>query len=79
MRELIQASRKALAVKQANIVAGAGALVASGMASAAIPLSDVQTGLTSAVTSGETVGGYVMVGVAALVVVGLVIGIIKKL
>lgn len=79
MRELIQNSRKALQSKTAKLSAGAGALVASGLASAAIPLTDVQTGITSAVTSGETVGGYVMVGVAALVVVGLVIGIIKKL
>lgn len=79
MRELIENSRKALASKKAQMAAGASALVASGMSQAAIPLSDVQTGITTAVASGETVGGYVMVGVAALVVVGLIVGIIKKL
>ena len=66
------------AAKSLGLV-GAAAGVYAGNAMAAIPLTDVQTGLTAAVTSGETVGGYVMVGVAALVVVGLVIGIIKKL
>ena len=77
MRAIIENSRKALANKKAQ----AAALAAAGMsqAHAALDTAAVQTGLNAAVSTGETVGGYVVIGVATLVVIGLVIGIVKKL
>ena len=57
----------------------AGAAVVTGAANAALDTTAVQTGITAAQGSAETVGGYVIAAVAALVVVGLVIGIVKKL
>lgn len=77
MRAIIENSRKALANKKAQ----AAALVAAGMsqAHAALDTAAVQSGLNAAVGTGETVGGYVVIGVATLVVIGLVIGIVKKL
>ncbi len=62
-------------------VAGFGALAAAGMqqAHAALDTSAVDTAITAAVGTGTTVGGYVIAAVATLVVVGLVIGIVKKL
>lgn len=65
----------------ARTVAGFGALTAAGMqhAQAALDTSAVDTAITSAVGTGETVGGYVIAAVAALVVIGLIIGIVKKL
>lgn len=61
--------------------AGASALAASALTPvyAALDTTAVQTAITSATVTGETVGGYVIGSVAALVVIGLVIGIIKKL
>lgn len=58
------------------------AAAVSGVASSAIAAVDtagVQTAITGAQGSAETVGGYVIAAVAALVVVGLIIGIVKKL
>lgn len=42
-------------------------------------VADLQTKITEAAGQATTVGGYVAVAVAGLVVVGLVIGVIKKL
>lgn len=65
----------------AKSAAGFGALVTAGMqsAQAALDTAAVDTAITSAVGTGTTVGGYVIAAVATLVVVGLVIGIVKKL
>ncbi|MBW7902269.1 MAG: hypothetical protein H3C26_12360 [Rhodocyclaceae bacterium] len=46
---------------------------ASGLAQAA------QTGIDAAKGDGLTVGGYVVAAVAALVVVGVIIGLVKKM
>ena len=61
----------------AGVTAGLFGLIES--ASAAIALTEVQSGITAATTSGETVGGYVIAAVAALIVVGVIIGLVKKL
>ncbi len=65
----------------ARTVAGFGALAAAGMqqAHAALDTAAVDTAITAAIGTGTTVGGYVIAAVATLVVVGLVIGIVKKL
>lgn len=66
-----------LAAKLGLVGAAAVAYVESAMA--ALDTTAVQTGITGAVSSGETVGGYVVAGVASLVVIGLIIGIVRKL
>lgn len=48
-------------------------------ANAAIDLTEVETSLTAAQTSGESVGTLVIGVVAGLVVVGIIIGMVKKL
>jgi hypothetical protein len=62
----------------ARVVAGGSSLVAAGLASAAIDVADVQTALTSAQSSGEDVGAMVIGVVAALCVVGVIIGLVRK-
>lgn len=68
-------------IRSNKAVAGFGTLVAAGInhANAALDTASVGTALTAATTTGETVGGFVIAAVAALVVVGLIIGIVKKL
>lgn len=67
--------------KQASKIGlvGAAAVAYVENAIAAIDLTAVQTGISGAAASGETVGGYVAIAVVTLVAVGLIIGIIKKL
>lgn len=62
-------------------IAAAG-VVEFGLANAAgsgIDLTAVQTGVANAQSDGQTVGTYVIGAVAALVVVGVIIGLVKKL
>ena len=60
------------------VVAGGTALIAAVPARADI-VADVQGAITSATTQTSTVGGYVAVAVASLVVVGLVISMLRKM
>ena len=53
--------------------------VASGASFAAVDLEGVETAITANVASGETVGGYIIAGVAALAVVGVIIALVRKL
>jgi hypothetical protein len=48
-------------------------------AMAAVDTAGVETAITAAQTSAEGVGGAVIAAVAALVVIGLIIGIVRKL
>lgn len=57
----------------------AGSSLVAGSAMAALDTATVQTALTSAENTGTTVGGYVVGAVAALVVIGVVISIVRKL
>ena len=59
------------------LAAGLSSLGASVMA--AVDTAAVKTGIETAQQSAETTGGYVIAAVASLVVVGLIIGIMKKL
>lgn len=63
------------------VVAGLQGLMDAAVptAMAAIDLDAVETSLTAAQTSGESVGALVIGVVAALVVVSIVIGLVKKL
>jgi len=67
----------------AKVVAGGSAAVTSvtTWAQAATPdlAAAAKTGIEGAQSSGLTVGGYVVAATAALVVVGLVIVMVKKL
>jgi hypothetical protein len=45
---------------------------------AALDLTGIESKVTAATTSAETVGGYVIAAVAALIVVGLIISVIRK-
>lgn len=63
----------------ATVIAAVGTAVASLPASAAIVLEDVETKLQAAQTQGESVGTIIIGVVAALVVVGIIIGMVKKL
>lgn len=58
---------------------GAAATAFINNAMAAVDTAAVKTGLDTAISTGETVGGYVIVGAATLVVVGLIIGLVRKL
>ncbi|MBS1157772.1 MAG: Phage Coat protein [Proteobacteria bacterium] len=62
-----------------KVAAGISSLVAAGASYAAVDLTAVQTGITGAQTSGETVGGYVIAAVAGLVVVGVILAIVRKI
>lgn len=59
------------------LAAGLSSLGASVMA--AIDTSGVKAGIEAAQGSAETTGAYVITAVAALVVVGLIIGMVKKM
>lgn len=45
----------------------------------AVDTAAVETAIDASVSDAETVGGYVVAAVAALVVIGLIIGIIRKI
>lgn len=71
---------KALMAPAVAPVAGAGAAVLGSVGLSYADLaSDVQAGITSAQGTALTIGGYVVTAVAALVVVGLAIMMVKKL
>ena len=74
-----KAYRAGRAVAKGALGVTAGLVAVTENASAAIALTEVQSGITAATTSGETVGGYVIAAVAALIVVGVIIGLVKKL
>lgn len=80
----LRQARQYLADKTAALAAGCGALVVSGATwaqstSTSTMETAAKTGIETAQASGLTVGGYVVAAVAVLVVVGLVIGMVKKL
>lgn len=60
-------------------VAAAGSTVAASLPAHATLLTDTQTAITSAQGDALTVGGYVVAAVGALIVVGLVLGMVHKL
>jgi hypothetical protein len=64
---------KKLAVTGSSLVAAIGAQTAM-----ALDTTAVGTALTAAQGDGEAVGGMVITVVAGLVVVGIIIGLIKK-
>lgn len=77
MRKLTKSARK-----HANALALAvstGVATVSQNVLAAVDLTEVETSLTAAQTSGESVGTLVIGVVAGLVVVGIIIGMVKKL
>lgn len=61
----------------APVAAGASSLYASTVS--ADWLTDAQTALTAAGTDGKTIGGYVIVVVAGMAVIGLAIAVMRKL
>ncbi len=63
----------------AAVGAGSAAVVSSMPAQASTLLTDTQTAITDASGDALTVGGYVVAGVAGLIVISLVIGMIHKL
>lgn len=72
--QLAQINRSAV-----KIGASASALLASSLTFAAVDITKVESGITAAQTSGESVGALVVGAVAALVVVGIIIGLVKKI
>ena len=79
MKEKLE-NLKALAQRHgAKVGAGLSALGASVAAHADDLTTSAQVGITAAQTQGTTVGGYVVAAVAALCVVGVIIGIVKKM
>lgn len=62
--------------KAGYVVAG---LALTGGQAMALDTTAVQTSIAAAQTDAETVGGYVIATVAALVVIGLIVSIVKKL
>ena len=58
---------------------GAASVAYIESALAAVDTTAVGTAITGAQTSAETVGGFVIAAVAGLVVIGLIIGVVKKL
>lgn len=64
--------------KVAAAAVGAYALGMSGLASANIDVTGVETALTAAQTTGEQAGTKVIAVVAGLVVVGIIIALVKK-
>ena len=69
---------KPKALAAAALGAGSAVLGSAGLSYADLA-SDVQAGITSAQGTALTIGGYVVTAVAALVVVGLAIMMVKKL
>lgn len=70
--------RKLSAVTRNLSIAAVGSVMASS-AFAEVDIAGVQTAITGAETDAGTVGGYVIAAVAGLVVIGLIIGIVKKI
>lgn len=62
-----------------NTCIGLTGFVAANSAFAAVDTAAVETAIDNSVGDAETVGGYVVAAVAALVVIGLIIGIIRKI
>ncbi len=60
-----------------SIGAGSASLISSAHASTL--LTDTQTALTDAAADAATVGGYVVAGVAGLIVISLILTMIHKL
>lgn len=68
---------KKYAAKAATV--GAGVVGMAQAAMAQVDITEVQTAITAAEESAHSVAGYVIGVVASLTVVGIVIGLIKKL
>lgn len=64
--------------KAAQASAGVFAFGMSGLASASVDVTAVGTALTAAESDAHTVAGTVIAIVAGLVVVGVIIGIVRK-
>lgn len=65
------------AAKLGLVGSAAAGFVSNAMA--AVDTTGVQAGITAAQTSAEGVGGMVITAVAAIVVIGLIIAIVRKL
>lgn len=69
---------KKFANRAGVVVAGAAASV-SGAAMAAVDTTAAETAINASIASAESFGTIIIGGVAALVVIGLLIGMTKKL
>lgn len=79
MKNRLQALRVIANRKVAKVAAVATSLVTAAAAHAEIDLAAAKTSLTAAQSSGEGVGGIVISVVAALAVVGVIIGLVRKI
>jgi len=81
MKNRLQALRTIANRKAAKVAAvvGTGVAMVSQSAMAAIDIEAAKTSLTAAQTSGEGFGGLVIGVVAALCVVGVIIGLVRKI
>lgn len=79
MKNRLQALRAIANRKVAKVVAVGTSLVTAAAAHAEIDLAAAKTSLTAAQSSGEGVGGIVISVVAALAVVGVIIGLVRKI
>ena len=62
-----------------NACIGLAGFAAANSAFAAVDTAAVETAIEASVGDAETVGGYVIAAVAALVVIGLIIGVVRKI
>lgn len=69
--------KNTFASTKAKIAAGTAILFAAGTASADF-ITDARAAITGAGADGLTIGGYVVVAIASLVVVGLAIQMLRK-
>lgn len=79
MKQVTLQIRKVLTARHAAKLAAGTLSLGAASAFAAIDTTAVQSGITAAQTSGESVGAMVIAAVAALAVIGLIIGIVRKL
>jgi hypothetical protein len=70
--------RKLSAIPRNAGIAVAGSLM-SAAAFAGVDTTAVQSAIAAAEADAESVGGYVIAAVAGLVVIGLIIGVVKKI
>lgn len=70
---------KSFGARVAAAGAGVIGLAGSAMADNAALLTATQTAVEAAGSDAMTVGGYVVAGVASLIVIGLIIGVVHKL
>lgn len=75
MKLFKQAKKYGRRIAAAGVAAGA---MVSEAAFAALDTTTVQTSLTAAQGTGETVGGYVIALTAGLAVIGIALGLVKR-